>query len=239
MASDDGSMLSELPSTISSNPFTLARAQSVASTQVPAKNTRNFATRAPVAPNPKKGPQPPPTPTPQEPSNEEEEQEEEIPEDVSDLLGLDLQTPGPGSSISQSSESSKNTKIRPKTSWIHEHARSIRLDGGYWQCNYCEKRYKTSGGSHAFIRHLKQLHRIDPMATNIAKKRDENGTNVHAAVLRQADVKQELITKEDYQKRKQLLALNKTTLKYLYIRWITIHNHAFNQVTHKEFRDFL
>lgn len=92
MASNDGSMLSELPSTISSNLFTLARAQSVASTQVPAKNTRNFATRAPVAPNPKKGPQPPPTPAPQEPSNEEEEQEEEIPEDVSDLLGLDLQT---------------------------------------------------------------------------------------------------------------------------------------------------
>ncbi len=35
------------------------------------------------------------------------------------------------------------------------------------------------------------------MATSMAKKRNENGTNVHAAVLRQVDVKQELITKED------------------------------------------
>ncbi len=36
-----------------------------------------------------------------------------------------------------------------------------------------------------------------------------------------------------------MLALDKTTLEFLYIWWITTHNIAFNQVTYIEFRDWL
>lgn len=232
MASDDSSSLSDLPST-TSNPFTI-QARSIASSHVPAKNTRNFATRAPVIYGLSQVTQQQPTPAPQGTNENEEEQEEEQEEEI---LEIRLRSQAYSCRPQALVQAFRNRLIVPKTpetSWIHEHARSLkRSDGSYWQCIYCSRLYKISGGSHAFSRHLKQLHNIDPLANSVAQKRDQNGTNVHSAILRQADMQRELL-KDDVKQ-----SLNKTTLEYLYIRWITTHNHAFNQVTHGEFRDCL
>lgn len=250
MASDGESDLSEVP-TVASNPFTIAR--SVASSVNPAQHTRFRENRRPIA-NPQNRPisrNPTQTPTQNPPLNTPAESpvrqaaslgNSEGAGDEEEDSGIHLQTPGPGSSVSQSSDASRNPKNRPKTSFIHEHAHSrMKADGAYWQCKTCGKAYKTSGGTGAMAKHLNDKHRVDPEANPIAKRRDENGTAVDAAIHRHADAIHEFSTQEEARRREELigLSLNKTTLEYLYLRWIVTQDIAFNQVTHEPFRDFL
>ena len=250
MATDNDSVLSD-PLTTVSNLFTLAKSVKSAATTVPiAQRTRGIEHRRPVANAMKSSQQPTQqlntiAPTGLEDEEEEEEdheQEEKLDGDEPQggLLGLHLRTPGPGSGVSQSSDGGSKDRARPKTSWIHDHVRSIRRNGtAMYGCNYCSMVYNPSGGTGAFQRHLKSKHQIDPSASSVAQKRDKNGTAVDAAILRHAELNQELNQEREEKTREELLALNKTTLEYLYIRWTTTHNIAFNQVSHVEFRDWL
>ncbi len=89
------------------------------------------------------------------------------------------------------------------------------------------------------MKHLKITHHVDPEANGVAQKRDENNTAVYAVILRHAEINKAQKAQDEAQKKEQILSLNKTTLEYLYIRRITTHSLAFNQVTHSEFRDFV
>ena len=153
---------------------------------------------------------------------------------------LDLPTPGPGSSVSQTSGNSLTNKKRPRqrTSNVYAHC-SIkqRLDGQYYVCNHCPKIYAKNGGTSNVTRYLKEKHHWDPVASGIAKKRQMDGSTVDAAFCRGAEAN---IAKEK-QRREDLLAtgLNQATLEYLYIQWIVECDLPFYLVTHKPFRAFL
>ena len=120
MPSDDESTLSSLPSDAFNTSIARSTISKASSLNPPARNTRNVESRLPVGYIPIKSRQPPqenvPTPV------EDEEIEHQGVRSKSETESLHLQTPGPGSSISQSfsSEASDN-KHRTKTSWIHAH----------------------------------------------------------------------------------------------------------------------
>ena len=216
MPSDDESIVSSLPSDLFTTSIAKSTVSKASSMNPPARNTRFFEKRIPVLPKPTKL-----TNAPDEAPNEgtptEIDSEKEDHQDLGSEAGLlHLQTPGPGSSVSQTfSSETKSERSRPKTSWIHQHLTAIwRNDVSLWQCNYCSKFYKVSGGSGAFIKHLRNSHHIDPQTSSIARKRDANGTAVNIALLRQAESSQ--VKKEDNQIQEYIL--NKATLEYLYIR---------------------
>ena len=159
----------------------------------------------------------------------EEDEEEENGIGIEDLY---LRTPGPGSSVSQSSDTWQQSK-QVKTSWIHKFSRLYKQGNiSYWGCNHCSASYRISGGTAVLSKHLKLKHGIDPEASSVARKRDQNGTAVYTALLRYAED-----TNKKVQQYKQLVNLSKATFEYLYIRWTTTHNIAFSQVEHTEFRD--
>ena len=144
-----------------------------------------------------------------------------------------LQTPGPGSSVSQVSGSSSK-RSRALTSRIHDH---IRKEGDKLICNRYSKVYKSTGGTGAMSRYLKEKHSIDPAVSSVAEKIIREGTSIDAAILRGAEIN----IKAEEERRQQLLSLdiNKNTLEYLYLRWTINQNIAFNQVRDSDFRTFL
>lgn len=178
-----------------------------------------------------------------EQAKEEEEKEEEEDEDLQEEEHGNLNalyTPGPGSSVSQTS--SFKSFERERTSWVHKHAvRKLKRQIPHWECKYCTISYKYSGGSGALVRHLKDKHSITPGASSVARKRDNNGTAVVAAVYRQAQVAIEVKAEKEAIRREDALSahVDETTLEYLYIRWVFSQDLAFHQVTHEPFRTFL
>ena len=219
--------------------FTLAKAQSIASSgPAPAKHTRNIARR--------KGIVPPKTPqrrakaarlTQEDtgtlttiPIHDAERPDALESSDEEEAFTL-LHTPGPGSSISQSSSLIPIKRSRPLISGVWEHCtRENRFNGEVFQCNHCKKVYKVSGGTHSIRKHLKDSHRIDPLASSVALKRQQDGRTIDAVILRGNETS---LLKEEV-RRNELMAIqiNKTTLEYLYIAWIVTDDIPFHQVTH-------
>ena len=244
---------SELPeaSTAVTTPFSIATgsARSTVSSRV-AKHTRNAATRrGPLPPKnsqKKRASQPPVLRAPDDHSqltnipvnvsearnNEEvedqEEEREESFEAETDTESIS-QTPGPGSSVSQAFK-----RPRAKTSYIHEH---VTMRGDSLVCNACSKVYKTSGGTGAMSRHLKEKHSIDPIASSVAAKRIREGTAIDQAILRGAEINR----KAEEKRREELIGihLDKATVEYLYLQWTITRNIAFDHVRDQAFRTFL
>ena len=244
--SDVESELSEAPTTLTT-PFTIA-AKSTDSSKPPAKATRNLLTRRPVVPpnQPKQTKKRPKPPTPRPSDNhasladipidvpERSDEEEETSEDSNNNSDLDIShTPGPGSSVSQTSHSSVK-RPRAKTSTIHTH---IITRGDQFVCRTCSKAYHSSGGSGAIARHLKKEHGIDPTVSAFAEKRVKDRTSIDAAILRGVEINIQATEK----RKADLLeiSLDKTTLEYLYLQWIITQDIPFKQVRNKEFRAFL
>ncbi len=86
-------------------------------------------------------------------------------------------------------------------------------------------------------KHLKNRHKIDPARSSVARKREVEGVDVLAALKRSSEVNIDI----ERRRRNELLAigLDKSTLEYLFIRWITETNLPWNTVTHTPFRSFL
>ena len=150
---------------------------------------------------------------------------------------LPLPIPGPELSVSQA-----HLPQRDRISWIHEHCYAKRKDyKDYWQCNHCSKAYQKSGGTRVITGHLRTKHRLDQPASSVARKREANGTAVHAALLRHGQITSE--GKEQLQalRRDEILAqrLDKATLEFLYLQWTITSNVSFNQVKHEHFQAFL
>ena len=184
--SDNDSELSDAPTTLTT-PFTIA-AGSVASSK-PAQHTRGVKDRRPIVPK-----NPPKPSQKQTPALDNDAPLAEIPVRIleketeeassSDDLRLEdsafkvpLQTPGPGSSVSQASSSSLK-RPRGKTSAIHEY---VTQQGDLLICKKCSKTYKLSGGTGAITRHLADKHFINPRASRISEKRIREGTAIDAA----------------------------------------------------------
>lgn len=242
--SDNESDLSEAPTT-TITPFSIA-ARSTASSSKPAQRTRNIAERRPVVP---KAPPKPPKKRPAIPilraSNDHsplteipiyvtgtpDEERETSAEKESTPEVSTLETPGPGSSVSQASGVKRT---RPTTSSIHEF---ISRRGGQYACNRCGKMYSVSGDTGAIGRHLKKLHSIDPSPSGVAEKRIRDGTDVAAAILRGAEVN----IKADEKRKDEIMGrhLDKNTLEYLYLQWTISRNIPFDQVRDRGFRTFL
>lgn len=168
--SDDESVLSSAPSAVTT-PFSIA-AKSTTSSLGPQKNTRNRGTRIPVVQKSIKSP-PPYLPPPPRAVNdysslqtiptsqrtnadilvdaievdamvEEPEQEQESFIDPDGTQNL--HTPGPGSSVSQSSGSSlKRQRVFLSDVWSQASIEQ-RLDSGYIKYNYYRKSYKYTRG---------------------------------------------------------------------------------------------
>lgn len=143
------------------------------------------------------------------------------------------QTPGPGFSVSQA-PGTFSKRLRAKTSHIHEH---ISTRGGIFVCNRCSKAYKSSGGTGAIARHLKKAHFIDPTASDIAERRRQEGTTRDAAVLRGAEIN--IKVEETRREEPMGTGLDKTTLEYLYLKWITTPDIHFKPIRDPAFRTFL
>ena len=106
-----------------------------------------------------------------------------------------------------------------------------------FQCNYCKKAYKLSGGTRSVRNHLKDSHRIDSSASTIALKRQKEGTGIEAAMLRTKEIN---LLKEVVRRTESIATqIDKITLEFLYISWIVTNDLTFHQVTHPTFRRFL
>ena len=96
-----------------------------------------------------------------------------------------------------------------------------------------------TGGTHIIRKHLKNSHRIDPSASSVALKRQQDGTSIEAAILRG---KENSLLKEVVRRNELMstsIQIDKTTLEFLYITWIVTDDISFRQVTHPAFRHFL
>ncbi|KAL9134097.1 MAG: hypothetical protein Q9175_004724 [Cornicularia normoerica] len=241
--SDDDPGLSESP-TIVTTPFTIA-ARSTNS----AKYLWNAATQRAVVLSKSSQKRPAQVPTPQasdddsslvtipssltESSDVADVMDEEIKssEDSTPEVSL-LPTPGPGSSVSQTSETS-NKRSRAKTSHVHEY---ISTQGSNFVCNRCSKVYKCSGGTGAISRHLKKAHSIDSTASGIARKKTREQAAIDAAILRGSE---DNTKAEETREELMRIDLNKTTLEHLYFRWVKKQDHHFELVRDTAFRTFL
>lgn len=129
-------------------------------------------------------------------------------------------------------------KRRMKTSGVHDHCFQVtRPEGKCFSCNYCSRFYKVSGGTGGIARHLKERHQIDPSASSVAIKRQQEGKSIDAAILRGAEIN--LAAQEKRKAELMGIHLDKTTLEYLYIQWTVFEDIPFNQVAHRGFRTFL
>ena len=99
----------------------------------------------------------------------------------------------------------------------------------------------ASGGTSVVTRHLKEKHHINPELDSLARKRDLNGTAIHAAVLHHAESVQEAKQEDEVKKREEVFGhgLHKATLEYLYLQWTVTQNITFKQVEYQHFRTFL
>ena len=233
-------------SDVRSNPFTIA-ARSTVSSKPPAQRTRNKNTRRGVMPPKISQPRKRPQPLTQRSSDdytplanisidalERSNQEGELSDESSNNDARNIsQTPGPESSVSQSSQSLFK-RPRAKTSTIHQY---ITVRGDQFICNSCCRAYSTNGGSGAIARHLKKAHSIDPSASALAEKRIREGTSIDAAILRGAEIN----IKAEEKRRAELMSigLDKTTLEYLYLQWIVTEDIPLKQVRTNVFRTFL
>lgn len=249
MPSDIESELSEVRAQLN-NPFSIAARST--SSSVPAKHTRNFATRRPILPTPRssqaKSSYPPashqlpitseslatiPTSIRYTDNVADDEEDKDEDRDESEIQG-------PESTFSRSSSSSLifPKQYRSKTSLIHEHC-SIqnRSIGECYICNHCKKAYKSSGGTRLMRLHLAKYHGIDLSSSGILKKRQRDGTAIDTVILRGSEINKQAEEK----RRKELMGigLNKTTLEFLYIQWIVNQDLPFNQVSQAPFRSFI
>jgi hypothetical protein len=106
--------------------------------------------------------------------------------------------------------------------WMHHKQSSgdsplIDKDGDkLWSCLYCQKTYKYKSGTRKAIEHLQRSHNIDG-STSQTQEQDEIQSPSGEA---------------NY-------SVNISTLKELYLKWITSHSAALKQAQGPEFRAFL
>ena len=94
-----------------------------------------------------------------------------------------------------------------------------------------------TGGTHIMRKHLKDSHRIDPSASSVALKRQQDGHSIEAAILRG---KENSLLKEVVRRNELMsIQIDKSTLEFLYITWTVTDNIPFHQVAHPAFRRFL
>lgn len=258
--SDEESVLSSAPTT-SSNPFSIA-ARSTGSSAI-LQNTRHKHDRRPVVPIIQKKTSVshlrPPTRIADDSSPLQEiptmagrrtdkdiladelEMEEAAEQGLNQETFMDqdltLSTPGPGSSVSQSSgNSSKRQRVPTSDIWTQA-TMEQRGDGGYIVCNCCRKAYKYSGGTKNMKDHMRKAHKWDPTASGVALKRQYDSSGVDNAILRGIHTNRS----NAEQRRLDLLSIgiDKTTLEYLYIQWIVECDLPFNMVSHQAFRTLL
>ena len=131
-------------------------------------------------------------------------------------------------------------KQRPKqqTSSIRQKADELYIDGiRSWKCKDCNRVYAHTGGTGAVYRHMKQVHHWDPRSNQQADKHDAQNADIATALARQG-VRAD---SQFHQKRRQHMAdtIDKKTLEFLYLKWITNGNIPFDEVEDKDFRAFI
>jgi hypothetical protein len=133
-------------------------------------------------------------------------------------------TPGSHATASKLHTGIRNSK-RPQTSmiWMHHRQSSgdsplIDKDGDIiWSCLYCQKTYKYKSGTRKAIEHLQRSHSINGSNTGQTQEQD----------------------KIQSPSREANCSSNISTLKELYLKWITSHSAALKQAQSPEFRAFL
>ena len=86
-------------------------------------------------------------------------------------------------------------------------------------------------------KHLRDKHRWDPGSDSVAQKRQREGSDIVSAMARQNET-----IDEDSQSQFKLFAkenISKSTLEFLYLKWIITQDISFMQVEHHDFRTFL
>ena len=106
-----------------------------------------------------------------------------------------------------------------------------------WKCKDCGKIYTQNGGTGAVFKHQKQVHHWDPDSDRVADIRHAQAADIASALARQGHQADE----QFHEKRRQHMAntIDKKTLEFLYLKWITNGNIPFDEVEDKDFRAFL